>query len=515
MTSIPAVSERIRWVPRLGQTSQAAAWTFFAFGATQVLRLASNVLLAHLLFPEAFGLTAIAGAILAGLQMFSDIGLAPSLVRSARGEDPAFRNTAWTLGVIRGLILWAFAAALAYPVGQFYDPQLAKILPVAGSVCLIAALASTSLAVLGRRMHLRGVALLDLGSTALGIVITCVWAWLSPTVWSIIGGALIAASVRTIVSWGLIAGHRDHFMLERAAVTELFGFGRWIFVSTLITFLALHSDRLMVGRLLTMAEVGVYAIAMSLIVMPRELISRLAGSVQYPVLARCFRERPEHVGKLLTRTRLALMLLSQWAILAIAMGAQGFFALLYDARYADAASLSRWLSLSAFIGALSITADRALLAVGDSRALATSNFARAIALFPGCLLGYMWFGLPGFAVGLAGSAAAGHCVLVLALISHGINVVLDDVWHIATFCTLLALPLLAAAWLQLGTWFGIDVGQAVCGLLVLLPLGAIAAIRATALMGLQRQLARAADRGTERSPEASGRDGIASTEGLA
>ena len=38
-------------------------WTFFGFGGSQVIRLGGNLVLARLLFPEAFGIMALAGVI--------------------------------------------------------------------------------------------------------------------------------------------------------------------------------------------------------------------------------------------------------------------------------------------------------------------------------------------------------------------------------------------------------------------------------------------------------------------
>jgi len=478
MSAILTADVRPRWRPRLGHTSQAAAWTFFAFGAMQVLRLACNVLLAHLLFPEAFGLTALTGTILTGLQMFSDVGLVPSLIRSPRGEEPVFRQTAWTLGVIQGLLVWAITVAIAIPVGQFYDPQLTPLLPVVGATAFIAALGSTSVAVLGRHMQLRGITLLDLGSTLIGLAVTCVWALIHPTVWAIVGGGLVVAAVKSAGSWMLVPGYRDRFRLERAAVCEIIGFGRWILVSTIITFIALQADRLILGKLLTLDQVGVYSIALSLVLMPRDLIGRLAGSVQYPLLARCVLERPEQLWQSVARTRTALLLVAQWSLLAIALGAQGFFTLLYDARYAKAIELAPWLSVSAFIWMLSISADRTLLAVGDSRSLAATNFARATSVIPACLFGFSWYGLPGFVGGLVLSASAGHLVLVYTLLRHGVNIVGGDLRHLATFVLLLVGPIvLANRMASLGTVRGVDVGQALLGALVLVPLGIAAAFK--------------------------------------
>jgi O-antigen/teichoic acid export membrane protein len=242
----------------LSPARRAAGWTFAAFGASQVLRLGGNILLSRLLWPEAFGLSALASTILVGLNMFSDLGLVASLVRSPRGEDPEFRNTAWTLGILRGLVVWAVAAAIAVPVGRFYDERLTALLPVLGATDFLAAIGSSAVAVLNRRLQLGRVTALEFGATTAGLLVTCGWAWVSPTVWALVGGTLFGVVLKSAVSHFLLPGHRDRLRLEPRSVREITGFGRWIFLSTVVTFLSLQLDRLMLGRLLSLDQVGTY-----------------------------------------------------------------------------------------------------------------------------------------------------------------------------------------------------------------------------------------------------------------
>jgi hypothetical protein len=80
-----------------------------------------NLILTRLLFPEAFGLMALVQVFLSGLQMFSDIGIQTSVIRSKRGEDPAFLDTAWTVQVLRGGLLWLGCLGIAGPAAAFYE----------------------------------------------------------------------------------------------------------------------------------------------------------------------------------------------------------------------------------------------------------------------------------------------------------------------------------------------------------------------------------------------------------
>src|SRR5688572_26141625 len=85
---------------------RGSVWTIAGYSGSQTLRLVGNVIMAHLLFPGAFGLMLLVNIFLQGLRMFSDIGINPSIIRSKRGGEPVFLHTAWTIQVMRGGALW-------------------------------------------------------------------------------------------------------------------------------------------------------------------------------------------------------------------------------------------------------------------------------------------------------------------------------------------------------------------------------------------------------------------------
>ena len=59
-------------------------------------------------------------------------------------------------------------------------------------------------------------------------------------------------------------------------------FGRWIFVSTVLTFLAGQSDRLVFGKMIPIALFGVYSIASMLAALPTQAVLKLGGAVIFP-----------------------------------------------------------------------------------------------------------------------------------------------------------------------------------------------------------------------------------------
>lgn len=64
---------------------RGSAWTMVGVGASQAMRLGKSLILSRLLFPEAYGVMAIVWAVLYALEMLSDVGIAPAVIRSQRG----------------------------------------------------------------------------------------------------------------------------------------------------------------------------------------------------------------------------------------------------------------------------------------------------------------------------------------------------------------------------------------------------------------------------------------------
>ena len=84
----------------------AAAWTLLGFGGAQVIRLGSNLVMTRLLAPEMFGVMAIVNVIIIGFNLISDIGLRPNIIQRQRELDDGFLDTAWTVQIIKGFLLW-------------------------------------------------------------------------------------------------------------------------------------------------------------------------------------------------------------------------------------------------------------------------------------------------------------------------------------------------------------------------------------------------------------------------
>ena len=236
--------------------------------------------------PELFGLVGLAYVFITGINLFSDIGLGPSIIQNKRGDDPQFLNTAWTLQVIRSFFIFICLIIITQQVASFYgEPRLLWLIPVIGINSLIGGFNSTATSSLNRQMAVKKVVIFELGIQIVSTTVMIVWAWFDRSIWAIVTGGFTGAVIELIWSHFLIRGKSNRFAWDKEAVKEIFSYGKWIFLSTALFFLCSQADRLILGKIFTLTMLGIYGIAFTLGDMPRQIIIAVSGRVIFPSIS--------------------------------------------------------------------------------------------------------------------------------------------------------------------------------------------------------------------------------------
>ncbi len=195
--------------------AHAAFWIVAGYGGSQILRLGCNVVLSRLLSPAYFGAMALVVVMLMGLEMLSDLGIGVSVIQNPRGDDESFLNTAWTLQILRGVVILLITLLMAWPVALFYDqPHLVWLVPGLGACSAISGFNSTTLFTSKRHLLLKSLTLFELLAQFVGIVVTVIWAWLFPSLLALLGGAMFAAIFKAVGSHVLLHGRRNHWQWD-------------------------------------------------------------------------------------------------------------------------------------------------------------------------------------------------------------------------------------------------------------------------------------------------------------
>lgn len=387
---------------------RSSVFTLGGYGMGQVLRLASNLILTRILFPEAFGMMALVSVIMQGLAMFSDVGVSPSIMQSKRGDDQKFLDTAWTIQVIRGVLLWITACILAIPVASIYgEPLLAWILPCAGVTLFISGFNPTRLDSANRHLLIGRLTSVDLAVQAITVVIAVVLAWYLQSVWALVISGIVS-SLMVLIAYNIfLPGQRNRFQWEREAAQELISFGKWIFLSTICGFLYSQGDKLLLGKFLTLEQFGIYNIGFFLASFPMLMGGMLTRKILIPL----YRERPpaestENFRKL-QKMRFLLTAGIMALIGGVSVGGVALIDVMYDSRYLMAGAVVVLIAAMQMPQALVMTYDQAALAAGDSRRFFMLSVAKAVltlvCLYAGLRIGGLFGALIG--QGVAGLAA--------------------------------------------------------------------------------------------------------------
>jgi O-antigen/teichoic acid export membrane protein len=385
---------------------------------SQVIRLASNLILTRLLVPEMFGLMTLANLLLVGVWLFSDLGLKQSVVQSSRGHEPTFLNTAWVVQIIRGIVMWLMSLLVALGVyimglyqlwtpGSVYaEPLLPTIIAIIGTVFLISGFESTKLATASREMLLKRVTIIELGTQVLGIVFMVVWAWIDRSIWALVFHPLITVTCKLILSHTALPGEKNRFEWDSKAFHEIFHFGKWIFISSILGFLSLNGDRIILGDLIDAKTLGLYSIAYLLFSSIQEVMFKVTDNVAFPVLSEIARDRPDELKKTYYRFRKPLDIITLLSLGLLFAAGDLIIIFLYDDRYLPAGHMLQVLSIGLFISRYNIDKDF-FMAIGKPKLMMPVLIINILVLYVLLPIIFKEYGIDGsiWAIGAAGFVA--------------------------------------------------------------------------------------------------------------
>jgi lipopolysaccharide exporter len=201
-----------------------AGWIIAWRMATRNLGLISTLILVRLLQPADFGLVALAAGFIASVDALSAIGVQDALVR-ARSLDRDLYDTGFGLSVLRGLLTAAVIAAIAWPVGDFFNDFRLSVVMLALSVgTVISAFENIGIIDFRRDLTFRKEFHMQLWSRVAGVVTTIAIAAVWPTYWALVAGILVNRVARLVQSY-VMSPYRPSFTLR--AWRQIIGFSMW------------------------------------------------------------------------------------------------------------------------------------------------------------------------------------------------------------------------------------------------------------------------------------------------
>lgn len=315
------------------QAGSAIIWKAIQLLGVKGLSIARLLVLAIILAPEDWGLVAI-GAVTAELFVaLTDVGLNDAVVQR-KDVKPHHYDTAWTVGVLRGLLIAGVVALTAPAIASLFgEPEATAVIRVLGLRPLVDSLASARVIELTRTLEFRPLTLIRvpaaLVETAGIFVVLALPAFLVDTlfaiglastlgVWALVIGAFAGSVSGVLLSYRL-APYRPRLSLTDFG--ELFTFGKWVFATRVTRNAGQFGLRSVVSRLLGSEDLGRFYLAQKITVLPNDLVSEIVRGVAFPVMSRVqeSRSRTSRVFKA-TLTAMLTLLVPVYATLFVMAG---------------------------------------------------------------------------------------------------------------------------------------------------------------------------------------------------
>lgn len=268
------------------QAIQSGIWVTGINVLDRVFQLIKLIVLTRLLSPSAFGLLGIALLTLAALKQFSRLGFDQALIQHREENVDRYLNTAWVIKLARGAVLGVVAFASAPYIAEFFGEPVAKeIIQVLAVSPILLGLQNPAVVYFEKNLNFHKEFLYKIGGRTADVIAAISFALVYKSVWALVAGFLTSRTVMLIISY-LIHPYRPNFEMEIDFAREMFTFGKWIFISGILTFLYGQGDDAFVGWFFTATTLGFYQIAYQFSNAPATEVTHIISRVAFPAFSK-------------------------------------------------------------------------------------------------------------------------------------------------------------------------------------------------------------------------------------
>src|SRR5206468_8880982 len=102
----------------------------------------------------------------------------------------------------------------------------------------IAGFGSTKTAEASRNLALGRLMLIDIFGQIAALICMLGWTWVDRSIWALVAGSICWSLILTLLSHIWLPGTANRWQWDPSAFRDIFHFGKWIFVSSVFSFLA-------------------------------------------------------------------------------------------------------------------------------------------------------------------------------------------------------------------------------------------------------------------------------------
>jgi O-antigen/teichoic acid export membrane protein len=261
---------------------------FWIFGLRIIdrgLGFLRKLVLARLLAPEDFGLLGISFLAISTLETFSQTGFQAALVQKKENVD-SYLDTAWTVSVLRGVILFAILVLFAPYIGEFFNSQEAvAVIRVIAITVLLSGAKNVGVVFFEKELQFKKQFIYQVSGTLSAFCVGILLAFALKNAWALVFAGLVGKGGQFLASY-MVHSFRPRIRFEKQKLRELVNFGKWIFGQSIVLFLLTQGDDIFVGKMLGVTALGFYQMAYAISSLPATEVTHVISGVAFPAYSK-------------------------------------------------------------------------------------------------------------------------------------------------------------------------------------------------------------------------------------
>lgn len=239
-------------------------------------------MLARLLAPNDFGLVALGTTLIVVATAFTELSMNQALVHSREPTRDHY-NTAWTLGVCRGLLLATiFALAAPFIAEMYKEPRLDNIMYALAIGTFLSGLQNPRLVSLQRNLQFHQTFLIGSSAMLVNVASAISVAVIYKSYWALIVGTLAGQVTGLILSYSMFPYRPD---ISFGKFRELWSFSVWVSLGQIANTLNYRFDQFLVGTFAGRSELGLYTVGSRIAILPGQEIVRPLTTTLFPAFS--------------------------------------------------------------------------------------------------------------------------------------------------------------------------------------------------------------------------------------
>lgn len=276
---------------------KSMSWSLFSEIAVKFVVPITNMILARVLKPDAFGVVAVCNMLISFVDLVSDAGFSKYLIQhdfDNEEEKYKYANVSFWTNLFISLLMVCFITMFRFQIAELLGHrEYGNVIAIASIQLVITSVSSIQTALLRRNFKFKKLFVARVSVSLVPLIITVPLAIVLKTFWGLIIGNIVGSLTNAIIL-SLLSKWKPKFFYSVFILKKMLGYSFWSLCEALANWTIFWVDTFIVGRIFTEYQLGLYKNSANMVQSIMGMISASMSPVLLAALSRLKNSEEEY-----------------------------------------------------------------------------------------------------------------------------------------------------------------------------------------------------------------------------